>query len=702
MKVSFILLAHEPAEKLKSLLGALLGAGSNVFVHHDASTPGNLAEAVASWGYDQLPGKIYFADRVKVVWGEWSIVQATLNCIDKIHQHDEDSDYFMLLSGSCMPVKPVKMLEEHLAQSGKDHIEAVNAEKYSWITAGIQKERWSHYHFFNWRYQQRRFDYSLKLQGKLKVDRKIPLGHNPHMGSQWWCLRRSTVFSIHDLVARQPVLRRFYKRTWVPDELFFQTMVANLVPQNEIVDELITRYRFNEWGIPRVYYDDDIVELLAEDKFFVRKVSHSAPRLRARLQQLAVMESDEFATHLEQDCQGELQALRSHLNLVEHIRGNHWFNLASHQENKFDYIKSIPNRFIVLVGGDRETKRMALTTLDSMQDTVVYGDLFDPKEVGAGYENTGFLGVSKDSVRLALHTWHQVLGDIAYHAPGKTIVFSLGRNAKEFLDVLRWSPRVNILMIDGKYTDYHSRMVMEDLYLKSQTYYKLQQRNCHLSRISNVNLNELVEHCMKNSHSWRYFLGELKSNQARQKWPSLLRRDHDHYAFLKALRSRMIVLITENEMDRRKVVGLIQDNHAINVFSNVFGVIPRGDRTLDWHYYLSDLAYLNARATGEHVFAMHLPTDDIPRLETLRWKKGLLVIHVEGKDATSDSVVLKPKGAMDQLKFQDRVQAERDLLATYMQERQCDFLSFRNDEMDCLSIDFHNWLAAHAYQPEKP
>lgn len=182
MKVSFILLAHEHPAHLKSLIEPLLKAGSNIYVHHDASSSGDLKSEVVKWGFDAYPGKIYHADRVKVVWGEWSIVQATLNCLAQVKLHDTDSDYFMLISGSCMPIKPVELLEKYLQRSGKDHIEAVNAQEHKWVTAGLQKQRWTKYHFFNWRYQQPLFDNSLKLQRKLKINRKIPLGRRPIWG----------------------------------------------------------------------------------------------------------------------------------------------------------------------------------------------------------------------------------------------------------------------------------------------------------------------------------------------------------------------------------------------------------------------------------------------------------------------------------------------------------------------------------------
>ncbi len=49
----------------------------------------------------------------------------------------------------------------------------------------------------------------------------------PYAGSQWWALSRDAVKYILDFVARRRDLVRFYKRSLIPDEMFFQTVLGN-------------------------------------------------------------------------------------------------------------------------------------------------------------------------------------------------------------------------------------------------------------------------------------------------------------------------------------------------------------------------------------------------------------------------------------------------------------------------------------------
>ncbi|GGO79535.1 hypothetical protein GCM10011348_14060 [Marinobacterium nitratireducens] len=629
MKVSFVLLAHEAPEQLKGLIQSLLAAGSNIYMHHDASSSGDVRTASASWGLDALPGKLYLADRVKVVWGEWSIVEATLNCMQLIREHDTDSDYFMLLSGSCMPVKPVALLQEYLAQSGKDHIEAVNAEKQQWVTAGLQKQRWSKFHFFNWRYQTFLFDTSLKIQRKLKIKREIPLGHTAHMGSQWWCIRRGTLMSVLDLIESKPVLRRFYKRTWVPDELFFQTLVANLVPKSEISSELLTRYTFNSWGIPLVYYDDDYPELLAESRFFVRKVSHRAKFLRERLASIASMSVNEMADLLEQS-ETERNALMERIDLQKQINESRWHSLESHKENRYDYIKSIPNPMVVLVGEDTPAKRQALAQIDRLDDTVVYGDLFDPAEVGKGYDHTGYLGVGRDAVKLVKHTWHQVLGDIAYRSPGKTIVFSLGRNFKQYLEVLRWKPGLNVLLVDGCHEQSLNQKLLKELYLKSQALHLLADRNCRLTTLDVSELKGWVDQlCSDKTRSIEYMRWQLERQQEKKRWDGLLLDGHDHWEFIKQLKTNVVLLISDDNQLASEAVNVIQQQAEFVVLKGVFDVIPSGDHSRDWHYYLAEVAQLNKKLNHQDLLIIELRGDQLACLDTLKWKKNLTVVYLK-------------------------------------------------------------------------
>ncbi|QEM82175.1 beta-1,6-N-acetylglucosaminyltransferase [Halomonas binhaiensis] len=451
MKVSFVLLAHEHPDQLRDLLFSLLSSGSDVFVHYDANASHDLESESKNWALEGLSGNLYFAERVKVVWGEWSIVQATLNCLYLAREKGFNSDYFMLISGSCMPVKPVALLQKYLSTSGKDHIEIVDAEANRWVTDGIQQERWNYFHFFNWRYQEFFFRASNKVQKTLGVSRKLPLNHIAHMGSQWWCLRSETISAILSLVDSHKELVEFYKKTWIPDELFFQTLVANLVPKDEVSMAPLTRYQFNSRGVPRVYYDDSLPELLGETQFFARKISHRAISLKGSLAKIGAMSEDDYSAYVEEHYEGFKTQFVSSLELSMESQANSWRSLSEWTDNPYVLGKAIPTPTVILCSLDKNIKKETLSSLAEIPGTAIYGDLLRKSEIDFGEGKDLVLGYSRNNPALAHHGWHFFLADIiSQHANDERVVFTIGEEAFQHLGILKWNHNVTVILLDDR------------------------------------------------------------------------------------------------------------------------------------------------------------------------------------------------------------------------------------------------------------
>ena len=692
MKISFILLAHESSEKLKPLIEAIIKAGSNLYIHHDATAKDDLRQKCLNWDINPSDGNVYFAERVKVTWGEWSIVKATLNCIDKIFENNDNSDYFMLISGSCFPIKPIKYLEETLSLKDVDYIESVNVEKNRWITAGIQEERWNKYHFFNWRYQRKLFDFSLKIQNKFKINRVLPLNHTPHMGSQWWCLRNSTLKQIHDIVKNNKKIESFYRKTWVPDELFFQTFVSNLIPKKEIDSNLLTRYIFNSWGIPKVYYDDNYLDILLDDKFFVRKISHSADVLKQRLRHMAVMEPQEFDEFVNTEFYKNKELITRKIENEKFICANKWHSLVTSYENKYDFLKSIPNKITVIFPPKDRPLKETLSIFDKLADTVVYGFLFDKRQVNYGYVNKYFLGISDESTKLARLIWYQVLGEISFKYPNKNIIFCIGEDDLEFLKILRWSVDVNILFLDPLSYDLDNPycdgdLIRQNSLVNSKALTILEQKNCNVSRNTVDDLARLVDHTISNNHSWRFL------------WENLIRLNvgidynksiNDHYSIVKSISQPIIILVTDTDVMSRKAKSVLKNHHDLNFDDYIFKSLGDAEDK-DWHYYLWDFSFYDFHVMKRKLLAMTLSISQVHYLDSLRWNNNLLVVYLKSQNYEKD--ILNQDVSVNEInKYLNTVEKGRRDIEHFMSSRNCDFLTFEENEFDCLIIDIWNWM----------
>ena len=215
--------------------------------------------------------------RVQCGWGMFGLVEAVFNALQEAEADETPFDYAILLSEACLPTRPIAHLERFLRENPLDYIETMDQ---SWIMDGLRDERHRWYFPFNFQTQPKLSRLSNALQSSLRVKRRFPSDLEPRFGSQWWALRRTTCRSILDYWRKNPRTIEFFRSVWIPDEMVFQTLVAKLVPSNEIAQRSLTFVRFTDRGKPVVYFDDHIDYVLSAPRFFIRKVKE-AKHLRA-------------------------------------------------------------------------------------------------------------------------------------------------------------------------------------------------------------------------------------------------------------------------------------------------------------------------------------------------------------------------------------------------------------------------------------
>lgn len=285
MKIAYLILAHDQPAQLAKLITLLLKNESEdcVFLHWDQRSRFNIGAYLEQQLAADMLSRTFLHSVVQVKWGMWSIVEATLCCIAHLLACERTFDYVILMSGHDYPIKPVATLKNFLSShNGMEFIECVDADERRWVIGGIYKERYLYRHYFSYRTPTLQFRFALWLQQRLGLKRKFPAGFAPHFGSQWWALTIDTIKKI-DGLSRQPAIRNFFKYTCIPDELFFQSLVAGLVPHRNIYGSNLTFYKFTPSGKPYVFYNDHFDFLTSQHYFFARKLSPHALLLREKL-----------------------------------------------------------------------------------------------------------------------------------------------------------------------------------------------------------------------------------------------------------------------------------------------------------------------------------------------------------------------------------------------------------------------------------
>ena len=275
MSVGFIMMCHTALDRAAQV--------ARHWAMHDCPVVMHVEKRVTRRAYDRLVSdladlpNVQFSTRFACEWGTWGLVAATQNAAEMMLRNFPGVGHVFLASGSCLPLRPVADLTGYLAKHPQtDFIESVTTQDVGWTVGGLDIERFTLRFPFSWRKQRRLFDGYVRLQRRIGLKRIIPADVIPHLGSQWWCLTRKTLAAILNNPER-PTHDRYFRRVWIPDESYFQTLVRQF--SNRVESRSLTLSKFDFQGKPHVFYDDHLQLLRRSDCFVARKIWPHAAKL---------------------------------------------------------------------------------------------------------------------------------------------------------------------------------------------------------------------------------------------------------------------------------------------------------------------------------------------------------------------------------------------------------------------------------------
>lgn len=410
MRILFLILAHDRPKDVAELARMLSNAGSDArtLIHFDLSASSSdfaqLEREVADDARVEL-----VCNRVSTKWGSWGLVKAPLNSLAQAEMSLEDwgwtPDRVVLLSGACLPCRPVLQLEKFLETHS--YFEFIESEDHDWIQAGLKEERHKHYFLFNYKTQHKRFRALNKIQRHLNVQRAFPADLIPRFGSQWWCLTWSTCAKIIKYFRENPEHAKFFSTVWIPDEMVFQTLAHKIVDAKNIYGQNINLFCFTENGVPITYYDDHIEDARYFDGFFFRKADPSARDLRKWAFSIAVDKTDGPLVHLGGDRKIGYQ-VKVHNQISRQSLGRP-FDDEQLVGSIHEPLRRVEKPYIIVVGPESLTscciEHLAQTLPDKQFD--VLGSPFEPGRIGFGPYDVEFHGLRAED--LAVRDEHPAL-----------------------------------------------------------------------------------------------------------------------------------------------------------------------------------------------------------------------------------------------------------------------------------------------------
>ncbi|MFM5955042.1 MAG: beta-1,6-N-acetylglucosaminyltransferase [Novosphingobium sp.] len=260
--IAYFILVHRYPEQFKRLFRSIYVPGNCYVVHVDKSSGPQLANDLAKFlapyqGVKILPAR-------NALWGGYSLVDAELRGMAALLAMDKRWTHYINLSGQDFPLKSQGYIRSFLsAHPGRQFIRAVCQRSERPETMN----RVSHYF--------------VEILGRIfqtGIARKFLPEAAPFIGTQWKAVTRSFCeFVCNDPKALR--FKRFYRRSFIADEAFFQTVLMNHSGQGVVMNDDL---RMIDWVPdgdiklrPRNFGSEDIGALRRSPDLFARKFDSS-------------------------------------------------------------------------------------------------------------------------------------------------------------------------------------------------------------------------------------------------------------------------------------------------------------------------------------------------------------------------------------------------------------------------------------------
>lgn len=275
-KHAYLILAHKNFGQLRKMIELLDHPRNDIFLHVDAKArdfnPKDF-EGITRHSWLQI-----LPDRIDVRWGGVSIMRSEIELL-RTATLTARYDYYHLLSGMDMPIKPQEKVHEFFdAHKGKEFVNLWEFKKstltrFRYYTVFPEGEG-----SFPTRIVNHIFK-GLQMAVGFRINRDVDF----HFGSQWFSITDELA---HYVLDHEDWLEKVFRHTSTCDEIFLPTLICNSefrdrlyvpTPVKSQKEVNFSNMRFIDWTRgesirhPWTFRADDMKLLESVDHFWARK-----------------------------------------------------------------------------------------------------------------------------------------------------------------------------------------------------------------------------------------------------------------------------------------------------------------------------------------------------------------------------------------------------------------------------------------------
>ena len=288
MQKNYLILAHKNPLQLGRMIERLDDGASKFFIHLDAKTPIEPFAACLEGAHIR-----FIEPRERCVWGDFSIVRATIHLMEAA---SKEQGVFILMSGQDYPIQSQGYINAFLESNKEfDFIEIEPLEE-KWKPKMV-KDKLEHYHILHSEerghsncyapfrhcsvFQKLRTLMHL-LKGRLSrknfrslcsLPKRVAPFERQYAGSQFWAFSERTFYAVLNYIREhKAALEGYYKDTSSPDEIYFHSVLMDLVAKDSTIKLKDPITYVNYFRKNNVFVSEDFDKLTsAKGKLFARK-----------------------------------------------------------------------------------------------------------------------------------------------------------------------------------------------------------------------------------------------------------------------------------------------------------------------------------------------------------------------------------------------------------------------------------------------
>jgi hypothetical protein len=280
--IAFLVVSHRNPNQVLRLVRALReGAGSQVLVHHNKR-----GEPLDERSVKDAGGHLVQYG-LAVEWGNVAYTEMLLRALAELAERF-DPDWVAVVSGQDYPLRPLDEFEHHLAESPHQALLGDTWElDMSAEPPPPQGEFYRRYRYRHYAWPRPAAAILARALGDRAYLRELPSGLGVRLGirsprhpfgpalrcyvsSDWMTLERAALRALLDFARTETTVMRHYRRTIIPSESLFATVLQN--DTSISVGPAPRLLRFDDGSPhPRTFGAEDVEGLLASGMFFARK-----------------------------------------------------------------------------------------------------------------------------------------------------------------------------------------------------------------------------------------------------------------------------------------------------------------------------------------------------------------------------------------------------------------------------------------------